>query len=137
MQKRAFWVNNGRVNEAWQTMYHDRYNAFVRDRYPMAFIEINPDDAARLQVKSGDVVEVFNDYGSAYAMAYLERDIKRGQTFMQFGHYNGVQDNVVTDWTDRNVIPYYKGSWADIKRVGSIEEFNQEITFKRRRYDSV
>lgn len=136
MKKGAFWINNGRVNEAWQTMYHDRYNAFVRDRYPMAVIELNPDDGARLQVKSGDVVEVISDYGSAYAMAYLEPDIKLGQSFMQFGHYNGVQDNVVTDWTDRNVIPYYKGSWGDIKRVGSIEDYSREITFKSRRYQT-
>ena len=35
----------------------------------MAPIEINPDDAKDLGVKSGDVVEVYNDYGSTFAMA--------------------------------------------------------------------
>ena len=44
--KYKFWINNGRVNEVWQTAYHDKYNSFVRDRWPMAFLEINPDDAA-------------------------------------------------------------------------------------------
>ena len=29
----------------------------------------NPDDAGKLGVTSGDVVEVFNDYGSTFAMA--------------------------------------------------------------------
>ena len=40
-------------------------------------------------------------------MAYLEPVIKRGQTFMQFGYYNGIVGDVVTEWTDRNIIPYY------------------------------
>ena len=43
--KYKFWINNGRVNEVWQTGYHDKYNAFVKGRWPMAFLEINPDDA--------------------------------------------------------------------------------------------
>ena len=30
--KYKFWINNGRVNEVWQTGYHDQYNAFVRGR---------------------------------------------------------------------------------------------------------
>ena len=43
--KHRFWINNGRVNEVWQTAYHDQYNSFVRGRYPWPFIEMNPDDA--------------------------------------------------------------------------------------------
>ena len=41
--------------------------------------------------QAGDVVEVYNDYGSTYAMAYPEPDQKPSQTFMQFGYDNGVQ----------------------------------------------
>ena len=51
--------------------YHDMYNEFVRNRWPMAFVELNPDDARSMGVASGDVVEIFNHYGSTYAMAYL------------------------------------------------------------------
>ena len=99
--KHRFWINNGRVNEVWQTGYHDMYNAFVRDRWPMAFVEINPDDAQSMGVSSGDVIELFNDYGSTYAMAYLEPSTKKNQTFMQFGYWNGIAGDVVTPWTDR------------------------------------
>ena len=53
-------------------------------------------------------------------MALLEPHAKPGQTFMQFGYFNGVVGDVVTDWTDRNIIPYYKGTWADVRRVGSV-----------------
>jgi len=62
-EKHKFWLNNGRANEVWQTAYHDQYNEFVKGRYPLAYIEINPDDARALGVVAGDVVEVFNDYG--------------------------------------------------------------------------
>ena len=132
--KYRFWINNGRVNEVWQTGYHDKYNAFVTERWPMAFLEINPTDAGSLGISSGDVVEVYNDFGSTYAMALLEPTAKPGQTFMQFGYFNGIVGDVVTDWTDRNIVPYYKGTWADVRRVGTIEAFKQTVTWKERRY---
>ncbi|MFP3803372.1 molybdopterin dinucleotide binding domain-containing protein, partial [Paraburkholderia sp. SIMBA_027] len=68
--KYRFWINNGRTNEVWQTVYHDQYNEFVRSRDPMAYIEINPADAQELGIGAGDIVEVYNDFGSTYAMAY-------------------------------------------------------------------
>jgi arsenite oxidase large subunit len=132
--KYRFWINNGRINEVWQTLYHDQYNEFVRRRVPMAYLEINPEDAQALSIASGDVVEVYNDYGSSYALAYLEPDIKRDQTFMQFGHFNGVMGDLTTPWTDRNVVPYYKGTWADLRRIGTVEEFKRTISFKTRRF---
>jgi arsenite oxidase large subunit len=132
--KYKFWINNGRVNEVWQTGYHDKYNAFVRERWPMAFLEINPGDAQSLGINSGDIVEVYNDFGSTYAMALIEPHAKPEQTFMQFGYFNGVAGDVVTDWTDRNIVPYYKGTWADVRRVGSLEEFKRTVSFKDRRY---
>ena len=132
--KHKFWVNNGRSNEVWQTGYHDQYNAFVRDRYPLAYIEINPDDARELGVSAGEVVEVFNDYGSTCAMAYPVADAKRGQTFMLFGQAKGIAGDLTSDWTDRNVIPYYKGAWASLQRVGSIDDYHLHTSFKRRAY---
>jgi len=131
--KHKYWINGGRANEVWQTAYHDQYNTFVKDRYPMAFIEMNLDDAKALGVKGGDVVEVFNDYGSTYAMAYPIKALKAGHTFMLFGYVKGVHGDVVTDWTDRNVVPYYKGTWASIKRVGSVDEYKSSVSFKDRR----
>ncbi len=130
--KHKFWINNGRANEVWQTGYHDQYNAFVRGRYPLAYIEINPQDAQELGVSAGEVVEIFNDYGSTCAMAYPVDDAKRGQTFMLFGQAKGIAGDLTSDWTDRNVIPYYKGAWASLQRVGSIDDYHLHTSFKRR-----
>lgn len=132
--KYKFWINQGRANEVWQTAYHDQYNSFVRDRYPMAYIEMNPDDAKALGVAAGDVVEIYNDFGSTYAMAYPLKALKPGQTFMLFGYIKGVAGDVVTSWVDRNVVPYYKGTWGGIKRVGTVDDYRKSISFKDRRF---
>jgi arsenite oxidase large subunit len=132
--KHKFWINNGRANEVWQTAYHDQYLSFVRDRYPMAFVEINPDDARELGIEGGDVIEIFNDYGGTYAMAQPVASAKRGQTFMLFGYLRGVVGDVVTPWVDRNVVPYYKGTWASIRRIGRSDDFRRDVSFKDRRY---
>ncbi len=132
--KHNFWINNGRANEVWQTAYHDQYNPFVMGRYPSAFIEMNPDDAGKLGVKGGDVVEIWNDYGNTYAMAYPSKAIKANQTFMLFGYIKGVAGDVTTSWVDRNVVPYYKGTWGSIRRVGSVEEWQATVSFKDRRF---
>lgn len=132
-EKFRFWVNSGRVNEVWQTMYHDQYDSDLMERWPMAPVEMNPQDAAELGIASGDIVEIRNDFGSTYAMAYLVPEIKRSQVFMQFGHVNGIQGDVTTDAVDRNVIPDYKHTWADVRRITSAE-YRKSVSFKSRHY---
>lgn len=131
--KYRFWVNNGRINEVWQTMYHEQYAPDSKERWPMAPLEINPDDAKELGVANGDIVELYNDYGATYAMAYITPEIKRNQVFMQFGHYNGVVGDVVTEAVDRNVLPDYKHTWADIRKAAS-GEYRSTVSLKSRRY---
>ena len=131
--KYRFWVNSGRLNEAWQSMYHDYYNPNMRERWPMAPVEINPEDARELGIASGDIVELYNDYGSTYGMAYVVPEAKRGQVFMQFGHFNGIQGDVTTEAVDRNVVPDYKHTWANIRKVAS-GTYKATVSFKSRHY---
>lgn len=49
----------------------------------------------------------------------------------------GVMGNLTTPWTDRNVVPYYKGTWASIRRIGKVEEFKETISFKSRRFNVI
>ena len=51
-----------------------------------------------------------------------------------FGYFNGIQGDVTTEWTDRNIVPYYKGSWADIRRIGTMEEYKRTVSFKNRSF---
>jgi len=41
---------------------------------------------------------------------------------------------VVTSWVDRNVVPYYKGTWGSIRRVGNVADWKATISFKERRF---
>ena len=118
-----FWVNNGRSNQIWQTSYHHRYIPFYQGRFPIPFLEMHADDARGLGIASGDVVEVRNDMGSVQAMAYVSDAVKKGHTFMLFGQPRGAAGNLVSDHVDPSTtIPYYKGVWADVKRIGPMTE---------------
>ncbi|MBI4512212.1 MAG: arsenate reductase (azurin) large subunit [Deltaproteobacteria bacterium] len=56
------WITNGRINEVWQSMFDDSLRRdYIKQRFPENFIEINPDDAARLGIESGDQVKVSCD----------------------------------------------------------------------------
>ena len=85
--KYKFWINNGRANEVWQTGV-PRPVQQLRAR--SLSDGIHRDQSGRctgMGVAAGDVVEVFNDFGSTYAMAYPDKAIKPGQTFMLFGGF--------------------------------------------------
>jgi arsenite oxidase large subunit len=66
-------------------------------------------------------------------MAYITPEIKHNQVFMQFGHYNGIVGDVVTEAVDRNVLPNYKHTWANIRKAAS-GEYKSTVSFKSRRY---
>lgn len=64
-------------------------------------------------------------------MAYGVPETKRNQVFMQFGHFNGIQGDVTTEAVDRNVIPYYKGTWANLRKV-TRGTYQATVSFKSR-----
>jgi arsenite oxidase large subunit len=133
-EKHKFWINNGRINEVWQTQYHDEFNPEITSMQPMAIIEMNPDDCLDQKLRSGDIVEVYNDYGSAHAIVRIEKPIKKGQTFMVFAHYNGNVGNLITPWTDRNEIPWYKGTWASIRLLSKQPSSSINLSAKSRSF---
>jgi arsenite oxidase large subunit len=68
--KFKFLINNGRANEVWQSVHLDRHNEFVWDRFPFAYIQMNPGYMTELRLSAGDLVEVTNDNGSTQAMVW-------------------------------------------------------------------
>ena len=125
-----FWVNNGRTNHIWQTLYHHQHIPFYRDHNPMPHLEMHPEDAAALGIQPGDLVELSNDMGSVRAMAYPTEAVKRGHTFMLFGQPRGAVGDLVSDHVDpATTIPYYKGVWAAIRRIGPQPEIAKTVSF--------
>lgn len=135
-KKFPFLVNNGRTNHVWQSAYLDQENEFVMDRYPFPFIEMNPQDMAELNIKAGDLVEVFNDNGSTQAMAYPTERTKRKQTFMLFAYPMGVQGNVVSPGVNEFIIPNYKQTWANLRKLADAPEAVKGLSFKSKEYST-
>lgn len=134
--KWPYLINNGRTNIVWQNAYLDQDNEFVMDRFPYPFIQINPQDMAELQVKAGDLVEVYNDNGSTQAVAYPVTSAKRKQTFMLFAYPSGVQGNVISPGVNEFIIPNYKQTWAGIRKIADAPEGVRHLTFKSEEYFS-
>jgi hypothetical protein len=42
-----------------------------------------------------------------------------------------IAGDATTPWVDRNVVPYYKGTWASIRRVGSVADFKNSVSYKQ------
>lgn len=104
-------------------------------RWPMSLVEIATVDAQRLGIASGDVVELYNDHGVTRGMAHIEPSIREGQLFMLAMGRDGVQGDVTTPAVDENIIPYYKGSWAGLRRIGDLG-LARHVTAKTRQYRS-
>ena len=132
--KFKYLINNGRTNHVWQNAYLDQENEFVMDRWPYPFIEMNPDDMRELTLSAGDLVEVFNDDGSTQAMVYPTPTAKKGHTFMQFAYPSGVQGNVVNAGTNELILPNYKQTWANIRKLAAAPDSVKHVTFKSQEY---
>lgn len=132
--KFRFLINNGRTNHVWQSAYLDQQNDFVMDRWPLPFIEMNPADMSELGLKQGDLVEVYNDNGSTQAMVYPTPSAKRRETFMLFANPMGVQGDVVSKGVNELIIPNYKQTWGDIRKIADAPEVTRKLSFKRQEY---
>jgi arsenite oxidase large subunit len=132
--KFAFLINNGRSNHTWQSAYLDQQNDFVMDRWPLPHIDMNPDDMAELGLKDGDLVEVYNDNGSTQAMVYPTPTAKRKETFMLFAYPTGVVGNVVSKGVNEFIIPNYKQTWGNIRKIADAPEVTRHLTFKSQEY---
>lgn len=134
--KYKYLINNGRTNHVWQSAYLDQENDFVMDRWPYPFIQMNPQDMTDAGLKEGDLVEIFNDAGATQAMVYPTPTARRGETFMMFGYPTGVQGNVVNSGTNELILPNYKQTWADIRKIADAPQSVAHLTFKSPEYKS-
>lgn len=129
-----FLINNGRANQVWQSAYLDVDNDFVMDRWPFPFIEMNPEDMTNIGVGEGDLVEVYNDAGSTQAMVYPTPSARPGETFMLFGYPTGVQGNVTSAGTNELMIPNYKQTWGNIRKIADAPASVAHLSFKSKEY---
>jgi arsenite oxidase large subunit len=67
-------------------------------------------------------------------MVYPTETAKRRQTFMLFANPNGVQGNVVSPGVNEFIIPNYKQTWGNIRKIADVPEGVRHLTFKSQDY---
>jgi len=123
------WVSNGRINHIWQSMFDDTRNPFVKQRYPANFLMINPIDAGRRGVESGDLVAVENDKvlnqlgqmtrGVVSLVAYVTDEVGPGVTYTYAFYPGQSADLVVPAVTDPVTGVYnYKIGKGRVRKLG-------------------
>ncbi len=125
-----FLINNGRANHIWQSAFLDQHNALVSDRFPFPPLLMHPDDVEELGLQAGDLVEVWNNNGATQAIVWSEQQTRRKETFLVFAHPAGPVGNVVSNATNELVIPNFKQTWADIRKLADAPEAVRHLSFK-------
>jgi len=131
-----FWINNVRANIFWQNQFLDQDNDFIQDRFPYPFIEINPQDMADVSLNPGDLIEIHNENGSTQGMAYPTKTARPGQVAMVFGSPSGSQGNVVNPGVNELVLPDYKHTWGNIRKLADATPREKNVSFKSKEYTS-
>ena len=123
------WVSNGRINHIWQSMFDGTRQPFVKQRYPSNFLMINPADAERLGIESGDLVAVENDKvldqlgnearGVLSLVAYVTDEVVVGVTYTYAFYPGQSADNIVPAVTDPVTGVYnYKIGKGRVRKMG-------------------
>ena len=101
---------------------------------PFAYIQMNPADMAELKLNAGDLAEVTNDNGSTQAMVWPTPTARRRETFMLFAYPTGATGNVVSKGVNELIIPNYKQTWGDIRKLADAPQVTRHLSFKSAEY---
>jgi len=84
-----FWLNTGRVVEHWHTRTKTGRIGNLNKFSPIPYLELNPEDAARLGVGSEDFVRVSSRRGRLDVMVQVTGRVAPGMAFIPFHHARG------------------------------------------------
>ena len=79
-----FVLTTGRLYSHWHTLTRTGKAEKLVRREPSAFVEINPEDAARLGIAEGDPVQVSSRRGTVRLPARLREGVSTGMVFVPF-----------------------------------------------------
>ena len=90
-------LNTGRTVEQWHTRTKTRSIDILNDLAPESWIDINPSDATKLKVKSGDRMSISSARGRVNdVMVRVTQSVAPGNIFVPF-HYNTQLVNALTN----------------------------------------
>ena len=85
---------------------------------------------AEFGLNPGDLVEGYNDVGATQAMVYPEPTARKNETFMLFGAPSGTQGNIVNAGVNELILPNYKQTWANIRKISDAPASVRGLSFK-------
>jgi len=103
-------LNTGRTVEQWHTRTKTKTISILNDLAPEAWIEINPEDAKKLEVKSGDRLDISSTRGKINDIIVREsQNVRVGNVFVPF-HFNEQLINTITigEFDPKSFEPNYK-----------------------------
>ena len=112
-----FVLTTGRITYHFHTGTMTRRVSILEREAPEPLIEINPDDAKRLGIRSNDMVELTSRRGSIKAKAEVTTRVPRRVVFSTF-HFYEAPVNLLTNPAHDPVakIPEYKGCAVKVRR---------------------
>lgn len=91
-----FLLTTGRVPYHWHGGSITRRIDALNDEMPTGFVDIHPDDANRVGVRDGDLVQVSSRRGSITIRVKVSQEVKPGVVFIPM-HFAECAANVLTD----------------------------------------
>ena len=119
-----FWVTTGRIVYHFHTRTKTGRSKELHGAAPDAFVQMHEDDAARLGIREGDMVEVESRRGRISAPARIG-DIIAGHVFVPF-HYGywdesdrsrAANELTMTEWDPVSKQPYFKHAAVRVQKV--------------------
>ncbi len=108
-EKYPFVLSTGRQLYQFHTGTMTRKSAVINQVSPTGYVEIHPDDAERLEISSGDNVEVITRRGKVTTPARVTGNIEKGWLFMPFHFREGPANMLTNDALDPTAkIPEFK-----------------------------
>ncbi|MFN0089673.1 MAG: molybdopterin oxidoreductase family protein [Acidimicrobiales bacterium] len=116
-----FVLNTGRTVEHWHTRTKTGRIPLLEGLAPEAWIELHPDDAAALRIRSGDWVRVSSQRGAIERIrARVTSIVRRGEVFIPF-HWDETCANRLTDdeFDPQSREPNYKQCAVRVETLAS------------------
>ena len=110
----------GRVVYHFHTRTKTARSPVLNSHAPQPYIEIHPDDAAKMSISTGDLVEVTSPNGRWEGVAMLVDTVRPGDVFIPFHYGQGVLAANQHTWYARDAVsqqPHLKSSPVAIRRL--------------------
>jgi formate dehydrogenase alpha subunit len=113
-----FVLSTGRQLYQFHTGTMTRKSAVINQVSPTGYVEIHTDDAAGLEISSGEKVEVITRRGKVTTLAKVTGNIEKGWLFMPFHFREGPANMLTNDALDPTAkIPEYKVCAAAVNKT--------------------